>query len=168
VEGALRDPLVIAWATVLFALALYAADKAGGTQRRLGEMRVADALVYGLLQVLALIPGTSRSGITMTAGRLLGYDRSEAARFALLLSIPAILGAGGFAAVDLYDRGALALGLDALLAAVMAGAAAWAAIALMMRWLQRASFTPFVIYRLVLGGVLLVLIYGGGLGAPGP
>jgi undecaprenyl-diphosphatase len=165
VERALRDPLVIAWATVLFALALYAADKAGGTRRRLGEMRVADALVTGLLQVLALIPGTSRSGITMTAGRLLGYDRSEAARFALLLAIPAILGAGGFAAADLYDRGALALGLDALLAAAMAGAAAWAAIALMMRWLQHASFTPFVIYRLVLGCVLLALIYSGQLDA---
>jgi undecaprenyl-diphosphatase len=166
IEQLLRDPLVIAWATVIFALALYAADKAGATRRRLDGMGTGHALVYGLLQVLALIPGTSRSGITMTAGRLLGYDRREAARFAMLLAIPAILGAGLFAARDLYDRGAVALGLDALLAAAMAALAAWLAIALLMRWLQHASFTPFVIYRLLLGGVLLALIYGGWMGAP--
>ena len=97
----------------------------------------------------------------MTAGRLLGYDRREAARFSMLLAIPAIAGAGTLAGLDVYQSGNLALGLDALIAAAMAFVAAWAAIALLMRWLAVASFTPFVIYRVALGGLLLVLIYTG-------
>ena len=159
VEEFLRDPLVIAWATVVFALILYLADRVGMKVRRVEHMGWPDAIMVGLLQILAFIPGTSRSGITMTAGRLLGYERAEAARFSMLLAIPAILGAGTLAGLDLYESGDAALGLDALLAAVMAFATALLAIALLMRWLQRASFTPFVVYRLILGGLLLWLLY---------
>jgi undecaprenyl-diphosphatase len=97
----------------------------------------------------------------MTAGRFLGYTRTDAARFSMLLAIPAIAGAGLLAALDLYATGNLALGLDALIAGAMALAAAWLAIALLMRWLQRASFTPFVVYRVILGSLLLALIYTG-------
>jgi undecaprenyl-diphosphatase len=161
VDELLRAPVVIAWATLVFGLALYAADRIGPRLRRLSDMRWPDAVMIGMLQILALIPGTSRSGITMTAGRLLGYERAEAARFSMLLAIPAILGAGILAGLELYRRGAVALGLDALIAAAMAFASALVAIALLMRWLQHASFTPFVIYRVLLGGALLALIYGG-------
>ena len=161
IAGHLRDPLVIAWATLLFGLLLYLADRVGLKLRRVDHMRWSDAVAIGLLQTLALIPGTSRSGITMTAGRLLGYERPEAARFSMLLAIPAILGAGTLAGAEIYASGNVALGLDALAAAAMAFVSALLAIALLMRWLQHAGFLPFVIYRVVLGVVLLWLIYSG-------
>jgi undecaprenyl-diphosphatase len=97
----------------------------------------------------------------MTAARMLGFERAEAARFALLLAIPAILGAGLLTGKDLYDSGDLSLGRDAAIAAGLAFVAALLAIAAMMAWLRRASFTPFVIYRVILGVLLLALVYGG-------
>ena len=157
--GVLRDGTVIAATTIGFGLLLWAADRMTGLTRRLSDMAVPDALLIGFLQILALIPGTSRAGITMTGARLLGYDRQDAARFSMLLAIPAIVGAGLVAAADLHARGAVQLGLDALIAAGFACAAAWLAIALLMRWLRTAGFTPFVVYRVVLGVVLLGLIY---------
>ena len=150
---------VIAWTTVGFAVLLYFADYFGMTVRRVEHLTLGNAIVIGAAQILALVPGTSRAGITMTAARMLGFERAEAARFSLLLAIPAILGAGTLAGLDLYASGNVRLGLDALVAAAFAFVAALAAIALMMRWLQHASFTPFVVYRLVLGGFLLWLIY---------
>jgi len=155
----LRDASVIAWATIVFALVLHAADRLGGTLRRLERLQVPDAVLIGCLQILALIPGTSRAGITMTAARFLGFARPEAARFSMLLAIPTILGAGVLAGLDVYRSGDLRLGLDALIAAGFAFAAAWLAIALLMRWLRHAGFTPFVVYRLVLGAGLLWLIH---------
>ena len=123
------------------------------------EIGIGGALAFGFAQVLALVPGTSRSGITMTAGRLMGLGREAAARFSLLMSIPTILGAGTLAGWDLYRAEDVSLGLDALLAAVLSCVAALAAIALMMRWLRHASFLPFVVYRVLLGIGLLVWLY---------
>ena len=117
-------------------------------------------LIIGVAQVLALIPGTSRSGITMTAARALGFERVEAARFSLLLAIPAILGAGSLAGHDLYRSGNVVLGHEALVCAVLSFLVALIAIVLMIGWLRRASFTPFVVYRLLLGGLLLWWVYG--------
>jgi undecaprenyl-diphosphatase len=161
----LRDPTVIAWATIGFGLLLYAGDKIGLTLKRLEHMGYGSVAVIGLAQVLALIPGTSRAGITMTAARFCGFERTEAARFSLLLAVPAILAAATLAGLDLYRMGDLRLGLSAGLAAVFAFAAALAAIAAMMNWLKKASFTPFVIYRILLGALLLYLINGTELGA---
>ncbi|MFQ5773428.1 MAG: undecaprenyl-diphosphate phosphatase [Kiloniellaceae bacterium] len=152
----LRDVRVVAWATIGFGVVLLLGDRLGMTVRRIEHMTAASAVVIGLAQVLALIPGTSRAGITMTAARFLGFERPEAARFSLLLAIPAILGAGTLAGLDLYRQGDVRLGLDALMAAVVAFAVALAAIALMLRWLRHAGFTPFVVYRLLLGAALLV------------
>ena len=157
--GVLRDGTVIAATTIGFGLLLGAADRMTMVMRRLDQMRAPDALVIGFMQILALIPGTSRAGITMTGARFLGYERTEAARFSMLLSIPAILGAGLVAALDLSGRGAAPIGLDALIAAAFAFVAAWLAIALLMRWLRVASFTPFVVYRVVLGLGILAVIY---------
>ncbi len=165
ITTSLRDPAVIAWATIGFGLLLYAGDRIGLTVKRLEHMGFASVVVIGLAQVLALIPGTSRSGITMTAARFCGFERTEAARFSLLLAVPAILGAATLAGYDLYRMQDLRLGLEAALAAAFAFATALAAIAVMMRWLKKASFTPFVVYRVLLGGILLYLIYGAGLGA---
>ncbi|MDP6786306.1 MAG: undecaprenyl-diphosphate phosphatase [Rhodospirillales bacterium] len=157
---ALRSLTVIAWATLIFGLVLYVADRRGMTVRRVEHMTLFDALIVGLAQALSLIPGTSRSGITMSAARMLGLERAEAARFSMLLSIPAILGAGALKTRDLYAAGDIQLSLDAALAAGLAFVTALIAIAVLMAWLKRATFTPFVVYRVLLGGVLLALAYG--------
>ncbi len=94
----------------------------------------------------------------MTAARFLGFERPEAARFSLLLSIPTILGAGTLTGFDLYESGNIRLGFDAIVAAALSFLVAFLAIALMIRWLRRAGFTPFVLYRLFLGAVLLFWI----------
>ncbi len=157
--GGLRSLEVIAWATLGFGILLWIADGVGMTVRRIEHLRVLDVLVIGLAQCLALIPGTSRSGITMTAARLIGMERPDAARFSLLLSIPTIIAAGTLAGIDLYESGNVELAGDAFVAAGLAFFSALIAIALMMAWLRRASFTPFVIYRIILGGILLAYSY---------
>ncbi len=154
-----RNVEVIAWATIVFAIVLWAADRIGMTLQRIEHIGYFGALAIGLAQVLALIPGTSRSGITMTAGRFLGMERTEAARFSLLLSIPAISGAGLLAGYDLWQGGNVQLGYDAALAAGLAFVAGIASIAVMMRWLETSGFMPFVLYRLALGGALLYWVY---------
>jgi undecaprenyl-diphosphatase len=159
VVASLRDPTVVASTTLLFGVLLYAGDRIGMTVRRIEHLTLGSVMVIGLAQVLALVPGTSRSGITMTAARFCGFERTDAARFSMLLAIPAILGAATLAGWDLYQLGNLRLGLDAALAAAMALVAALVAIAVLMNWLTHATFTPFVVYRIALGGVLFYLIY---------
>jgi undecaprenyl-diphosphatase len=149
---------VIAWATIGFGVLLLIADRTGLTVRRVEHLGAAGALFIGLAQVFAFIPGTSRSGITMTAARFLGFERAEAARFSLLLSIPAILGAGTLTGLDLYESGNMRLGFDAIAAAAISSVVAFLAIALMLRWLRAAGFLPFVFYRLILGAALLIWI----------
>lgn len=156
----LRGLVVIAWAMLGFGIVLYLADRLGMTVRRVEHIAFGDALIVGLAQVLALIPGTSRAGITMAAARMLGFERADAARFSLLLAMPAIAGAGVLEGWQLYRSGAVQLGLDAGLAAGLAFVTAWIAIAMMMAWLRRASFTPFVVYRVIVGVVLLAISYG--------
>ena len=154
----LRDVRIVAWATIGFAVLLWFADRFGLTVRRVEHLGAAGAVFIGLAQVLAFIPGTSRAGITMTAARILGFERPEAARFSLLLAIPAILSAGALAGLDLYESGDLRLGLDAVVAAAISFAVAFLAITLMVSWLRRAGFLPFVIYRLLVGAALLIWI----------
>ena len=151
---------LIAWTTLGFGLLLYAADRLGLRVRRVEHMTIGAALIIGCAQILALVPGTSRSGITMTAARFLGFERTEAARFSLLLSIPVIIGAGTLAGVDLYQMGDAEMNTVTVLAIVFSFVSALIAIAVMMRWLERASFTPFVIYRICLGAGLLYWVYG--------
>ena len=159
VDG-LRSINVIAWATLGFGIVLWITDKAGMTLRRVEHLGIGDAIIIGLAQVLALIPGTSRSGITMSAARMLGMERADAARFSMLLSIPTILGAGTLAGLELYQSGDARLTSDAFLAAGLAFIAALISIAVLMAWLKRSSFTPFVIYRIILGCGLLAFSYG--------
>ncbi len=158
--GGLRSILVIGWATLGFGVFLALTDWLGMTVRRMEHLRLSDALIIGVFQVLALIPGTSRAGITMSAARLLGFERLDAARFSMLLSIPAIAGAGVLKGLELYKAGDARLTTDALMAGGMAFGAALVAILIMMAWLKRASFAPFVFYRVVLGCVLLAVGYG--------
>ncbi len=160
VMDSLRALVVIGWTTLVFGIVLYLADRFGPRVRELDQLSPVHAVLVGLAQCLALVPGTSRSGITITAGRALGYTRTEAARFAMLLSIPTILGAGTLAGLDLIEMGEAQLTRDALLAACLSALAAFGAIALFMQWLKRASMTPFAVYRVVLGIILLGWGYG--------
>lgn len=158
----LRSAEIIAWTTLIFGLLLYVADRQPEREHDIGHMNFRQAIVLGLAQCLALIPGVSRSGIAMTAGRLVGLNRPLSARFALLLSLPTIAGAGLLATIDLYRAGDARLTGEALLGGFFAFIAAWIAVALLMKWLRHFSYTPFVVYRVALGLLLLVLIYGFG------
>ncbi|MEQ8814439.1 MAG: undecaprenyl-diphosphate phosphatase [Thalassobaculum sp.] len=157
----LRSVEVIGWATLGFGIVLWLVDRAGMTVRRIEHLSYGGALFIGCSQILALIPGTSRSGITMTAARLLGFERAEAARFSMLLSIPAIVASGSLQGLKLYQTGNEQLTVDAFVAAGLALVAALIAIVAMMGWLRRASFLPFVLYRIALGGGLLIWLYFG-------
>lgn len=155
-----RSVTIIGWCMLLWGIVLWLADTMSLTIKRMEHMPWFDAMVIGASQVLALLPGTSRSGITMTAARALGYERSDAARFSMLLSIPTILGAGILAAKDIYESGDPLLTHDALVAMGLSFASALITIVVLMSWLKRASFTPFVIYRVIFGAFLLGLGYG--------
>lgn len=154
-----RDPAIVGWTTLGFGIVLYAADRFGMTMRRVADMSLRDAVVIGLAQALALVPGTSRSGITMTAARFLGYERTEAARFSMLMSVPVIAAAALAAGWELARRGDAVVAADAVLAAALSFATALAAIAALLALLRRTSFTPFAIYRVLLGAALLGWLY---------
>jgi undecaprenyl-diphosphatase len=153
-----RNALLIAMTTIGFGLLLWVADRGGNKPKHesTAALTLGHAVLIGLAQALALVPGVSRSGITMTAALFLGFRRDAAARFSLLLSIPTTAAAGILAGVDLWQSGNVALQLDAAVAALLSFVAALAAIAGLMAWLRQSTFTPFVIYRLILGAVLLV------------
>ncbi len=163
IPSGIRSLTVVAWATLGFGIVLYIADRVGMTIRRIEHLGYSDALVIGIAQVLALIPGTSRSGITMSAARILGFERADAARFSMLLSIPAILGAGTLKGLELVESGNADLTAAAGFAAGLAFVSALIAIALLMAWLRRSGFAPFVVYRILLGSILLGLAYGWGM-----
>jgi undecaprenyl-diphosphatase len=159
VEGDLRAPWVIAATTVVFGLLLGWVDLRAPRQREVGEITIRDALIIGASQVLALIPGTSRSGITMTAGLWLGLTRAAASRFSFLLSIPTILASSVLVTRDLVrsesavDWSALGLGV------LLSGITAYLAIAFFLRFIERLGMWPFVIYRLLLGVAIILLVY---------
>ena len=161
IMDSLRSAEVIASTSIIFGLLLYAADKNGATEKTLERMAVKPALLIGVAQVFALIPGTSRAGVTMTMARYLGFSRKEAARFSMLLSIPAIIASGAAATAKALNESGPQPWADAAAAAGLACAVALLAIHLLMRWLEKASMTIFVIYRLLLGGALFALIAAG-------
>ncbi len=157
----LKTLYVIAWTTIIFGFVLWWADKKGAIDRTIDQLTLKDSILIGLSQILALIPGTSRSGITMTAARFLGFSRTESAHYSLLLSMVAISGAGTLIGLSLMDSGDFNLGMEALVAIGFSFVSGWLAIAAMMKFLQRSSFTIFAVYRIALGAGLLGLLYGG-------
>lgn len=144
---------------LLFGIVLYWADQTGDVTKNGERWSLKDAAIMGLWQALALIPGTSRSGITITAGRFLGYSRHDAARLAMLMSIPTILASGVLLAGDVVSRADMAMARDATIAALFAFVSALLALVFMMRLLKSVSFTPYVIYRCILGVILLWIAY---------
>ena len=157
----LTDVRVLAASNLIFAGLLWQADRIGRMTRAMNEMTFGPAIAIGLAQCLALIPGASRSGVTMTAALFFGFDRLAAARFSLLLSIPTIAGAGLLKGIDIARDGDAALGMDAALVALLSFGFALVAIGWMMRWLARADFRIFVWYRLGLGGLLVLALAAG-------
>lgn len=156
---ALRSPVLIAWATLIFALPLWLADRYGPQIHTTGTLTWRNAALIGLAQAIAFIPGTSRSGITMTAGRALGLTRTESARFSMLMSIPLIAALGLAAIVELASGEMAAITLtDGAIVAGLSFASAYLAIALLMAVVERVGFLPFVFYRLALGAAILLLL----------
>lgn len=158
-DEAMRSITVIGWTMLIFGLVLYWADRSGGSGRHSEEWTIRHSIIMGLWQVLALIPGTSRSGITITGARLLGYDRESAARLSMLMSIPTIMASGALLSLDVIGAGDPTIMTAASIAAAFAFVAALGALFFMMRLLRSVSFTPYVIYRVVLGLFLLWLAY---------
>nr|WP_299243295.1 undecaprenyl-diphosphate phosphatase [uncultured Halomonas sp.] len=157
IETSLRSSLVIAITTLAFGLLLWWADVRGTRNRDLLSLTFKAALIIGLFQALALIPGTSRSGITITAALLLGFDRLSSARFSFLLSIPLILAAGTLKGMELAQTGTDAAINDVAIGAILSFVAALVCIKLFLAALDRIGMLPFVIYRLILGIILLLL-----------
>ena len=152
----LRSTAVIGWTMLIFGIVLYWADRTGAHSKTDSDWSMKDAIIMGLAQVLALIPGTSRSGITITAARKLGYTRENGAKLAMLMSIPTIIASGVLLSADVVDQANWALARDAGIAAAFAFIAAMVSLVLMMRLLRSNSFTPYVIYRVILGiGLIL-------------
>ncbi len=163
IETGARDLYLIGSALIVLGLILLVADRVGTKERDIEHIRTKDGIAIGLAQALALIPGVSRSGSTITAGLFMGLDRTAAARFSFLLSVPAVVLSGAFELVkilgdsegDHTSLGALAI---ATLAAFISG---YAAIAWMLRYLQHHSMAIFVIYRVALGVLVIALAAGG-------
>jgi len=157
VENYLRAPLVIAATTIGFGLLLWWADRASRGLYHEYAVTWKMAVVIGLAQVLALVPGTSRSGITMTAGLMLGMTRQSAARFSFLLAIPVIVMAGGYEGYKLLSATEPVQWTGLAAGVVVSALTAFACIHFFLRLLDRIGFLPFVIYRLALGVVLIAL-----------
>jgi undecaprenyl-diphosphatase len=151
----LAQPIYVAVLLVAFAVVLYVADQVGLTVRRLEQIKTGQAIVVGLFQGLAVLPGVSRIGIAATVGRILGYERTEAARFALLLTIPWMAGSGLYRAYLGWTAGEAMDGEAMLLTAAVAAITAFIATAFLMYWLRRGTFTVFAVYRVLLGGALI-------------
>lgn len=162
--GWARSLPVAAWSLIIFGILLGIADKFMPTVRTVETMTLKDAVLIGLAQMLALIPGTSRSGITMTAARGLGFSRVEAARFSFLLAVISVSGAGAVGILEFLEKPSAELLTEMAIGAAVSCLAALAAMHFLMKWLVNNSFMPFVVYRVLLGIVLLVMIYGGYLG----
>src|SRR5690625_580615 len=161
----MRSMLVIALSSIVFGLVLGWADYRSRPSRQLAQMTWQLALIIGCFQVMALIPGTSRSGATLTAGLLLGFSRSDAARFSFLLSVPVIFLSGLLEGVKLMGVEQVPWG-SILAGALIAGVTAYLTIHFFLSFIKRLSMMPFVIYRLALGALLLLMVGFGWVSAP--
>ncbi len=155
-SGLPKQTAVIAGALIFFALLLWLAEAVSRQNRDLSAMRLSDAIVMGLGQVLSLVPGASRSGTTLTAGLLAGLTRPAAARFSFLLSVPAVLGSGLFEFKESLPHLDRQMAISYGVAGTGAFASGLLAIGFLLRYLARHATTPFVVYRIVLGVLLLI------------
>jgi len=161
IETTFRSLWIVAAMLILFGVLLGIADMVGAKKRTLDQIGFGQGAIFGGAQALALIPGVSRSGGTITAGLFMGFERAAAARYAFLLAIPAVFGSGFYQLFKSWDEpGVFSLGETAL-ATGIAFVVALAVIAFFMSYISRRSFLPFVIYRIALGAVVMVLLATG-------
>ncbi|MGH1369784.1 MAG: undecaprenyl-diphosphate phosphatase [Maritimibacter sp.] len=160
-DETMRSVKVIGWTMLIFGLVLYWSDQKGKTEKAASDWSLRDAVIMGLWQAIALIPGTSRSGATISGARALGYTREDGAKIAMLMSIPTIFASGLFLTLGVAAEADTTALKNGAIAAVFAFLSALGALTLMMRLLRSVSFTPYVIYRVLLGIVLLTLAYSG-------
>lgn len=156
----LRNTKLIGWNILLYGILLWVIDHVAFTARRIRNLEFKDAFLIGLAQCLALLPGTSRSGVTITMARFLGVERRDAAKFSMLLSIPAILAAGLLAGYQLWQAGNMQQITTAIDAVGYSFIFSMLAIFILMQWLKKWSFLPFALYRIALGTILLLDAYG--------
>lgn len=167
IEKDFRNLWITGTMLILMGIVLGLADRFGRTDRELKELTLRDAALMGGAQALALVPGVSRSGATLSMGRILGLDREAATRFAFLLAIPAVVGAGVFELKEIGDVGVAHAGEadygwgPTITATIVSFVVGYAAIAWLLRYVSTKSYTPFVIYRILLGGGVLVLLGAG-------
>jgi undecaprenyl-diphosphatase len=161
-ESELRDPVIVGAMLIIFCIPMIMAESVRRGQRDLNSAGFKDALLLGVAQSVALIPGVSRSGITISTGMIAGFRREEAATFAFLLSAPVIAGAGGKQVFDALRDGGSSAGFDVYaVGLISAGVVGYAAVAFLMRYLRVRSLMAFVAYRIVLGTLVLALVAAG-------
>ncbi|MFY9714443.1 MAG: undecaprenyl-diphosphate phosphatase [Microbacterium sp.] len=158
IETVFRSLWLVAIMLIAFGILLGIADHVGAKRRKLDDLTVSHGIAFGLAQSLALVPGVSRSGGTITIGLFLGYERAAAARYAFLLAIPAVFGSGFYQLFKSWDEPSIFSMGDTLAATGIAFVVALGVIAFFMNWISKHSFLPFVIYRILLGVVLLILL----------
>ncbi|MGK9146920.1 undecaprenyl-diphosphate phosphatase [Plantibacter flavus] len=158
IETTFRSLWIVAIMLIVFGILLGIADHVGAKKRRLKNLTYGDGAIFGGAQALALIPGVSRSGGTITAGLFMGYERRAAARYAFLLAIPAVFGSGFYQVFKSVGEPSAYGPLETLVATIIAFVVGLAVIVFFMGYISKRSFLPFVIYRIVLGVVLLVLL----------
>jgi undecaprenyl-diphosphatase len=167
IEEDFRNLWIIGTTLIVLGVILGLADRYGGNDRSIKRMNVQHAVALGAAQAMALVPGVSRSGATISMGRVLGYERAAATRFAFLLAIPAVVGAGIFELREI-PGGDNAYGpVPTLVATVVSFVVGYAAIAWLLRYVSTKSFLPFVLYRIGLGSLTLILVWQGVLAAGG-
>ena len=163
IESGARDLYLIGSALILFSLVMLAAEQVGTRQRQLAEMNVRDGVFVGFAQALALIPGVSRSGATISAGLFRGFDRTAAARYSFLLSVPAVVLSGLFELRHIGGPDSASAGAT-IIATIVAFVSGYAAIAWLLRYLATHSLRVFVAYRIPLGVLVIVLAASGAIG----
>ncbi len=158
IESTLRSLWIVAIVMIVFGILLGVADWVGAKSRRLKDLTVGHGIIFGFAQALALIPGVSRSGGTITAGLFMGYERRAATRYSFLLAIPAVFGSGLFQVYKSIGEPSVYGPLPTLVATVIAFVVGLVVIAFFMSYISKRSFLPFVIYRLALGTFLIVVL----------
>lgn len=158
IETNLRSPVVVVVTLSFYGVLMALADRFAARERTIADVTIRDAVVIGLAQALALIPGTSRSGVTITAGRMLGLQRQDAARFSFLLSAPVILLATGYETLKMLLSDDSIPWLELGIAALVSGIVAYVCIDLMMRFVGKIGLLPFAVYRLLLAGVIAYVV----------
>lgn len=156
---ALESITIVAWMSLIFGILLYLSDRAGLTIRRIEHLDKPAAFIIGLTQLLGFVPGISRLGVSITAARILGFERRDAARFSFLLAIPVMITMIIIRASSLSDTDELHIDDQGFMIIGLAFITGLFALTLMMNWLKKRSYTPFVVYRIALAIMLLIWIY---------